>query len=141
MKKPLFAVAVLLGLSVTGVSSLYADPSALVKVPFPFIVGDTRLPAGEYRVVADPQYLVVAVVGENRRAISVTPMEPEGLLSTNNNPTFVFKKLGNDYFLWKVSLPGEDVREVPLSTQMMTRELAKLAAARSQQPQKASTGQ
>src|SRR5258707_14422719 len=76
------------------------DEKVVAKVPFPFIVGDSRLPAGNYvvqEVLPDnPGTLMIAGADGRQHAYSMTITSPE---QPSDKPTLVFEKFANQFFL------------------------------------------
>ncbi len=111
MNKVLCVTALCLGVLVLGTPSnaLAMDPS-VAKVPFPFIVGGTELPAGDYRVSdATGMADVVQITSTDGHAEALAMVEA-GSLDPSVPPgatVFKFKKVGNDYYLASVTVLGE----------------------------------
>ncbi len=126
MKKPLFAIMAL-GLVVLGTGSLYAqEPVATVKVPFPFVVNGTALPAGDYAVgpVTQPgnAICITARNGHAAAAAVVDRTDP----SNATKASFEFRKFGDTYFLSRIDLPEASGYEIVLTPQAVAQTLAKL---------------
>ncbi|MBV9923496.1 MAG: hypothetical protein JOZ96_00540 [Acidobacteria bacterium] len=99
----------------------------VVRVPFDFVVGERRMPAGLYtvrRVRSDAETTLV-IRGEGGRTAAV-------VLTNTGAPQplgagLVFRQHGDSYFLAEVSMPGAaSVRELPKSNaeRRLERELA-----------------
>jgi hypothetical protein len=118
MKKPLFVAAMVFGvMALAGARAASAQEIVRVHVPFPFLVDGHQLPAGDYRVDVEPTpERVLAVVGNDGRSCAFSIYEGTGLDASWTSPNFQFKKVGGTYILWRVSAPGLDVVELPLST-------------------------
>ena len=118
-------------LSVIAVGSASAAPDPVEKVvanvPFPFIVGDSRLPAGNYVVEEvlpdDPGTLLIAGAdGGRQHALSLSIPLSSAELSAK--PTLVFEKFANQFFLEKVVPQDGTAREIVLTPSIMEQELA-----------------
>jgi hypothetical protein len=132
MKKLLlggFAVLGILGL--VGLHPAYAQgDTAIVKVPFSFVAGNTILPAGSYRVAP------LTLGGDVMSIVSVKGGPGAELLTENlgdarlsGSAHFQFKEYGGHYFLAAITIPGETVRGVVLSQGHVATMLARLNAA------------
>jgi hypothetical protein len=126
VKKQLL-VAVVVVLALAGAMPAYAQGNvSKVNVPFPFIVGDTVLPAGSYTVTT-PSDGVLAIQSATSQAVATALVQPTGgELSKNTNALFSFAKMGGQYFLAQVSLPGAEARTLPLPKGHVSAMLAKL---------------
>ena len=103
MKKQILNAAITLSviaaLSIAGLAGL--DRSVEAKIPFDFLVGGKKLPAGKYTV--ETGVAQSAMVVRNREtkqaAISIT----QGLeVRAGSRPRLVFHRYGDQYFLAKV---------------------------------------
>jgi hypothetical protein len=123
----LLAVAAIL---VVGASTARADEIVLtnLKVPFAFMVGDVRLPAGDYSVreasMGEDVLEIVSTDGHHLALASTIPGAPD-----RDKTQLVFQKFGNEYFLSRLALGSGDEREVILTPYIMEREIAKAARA------------
>ncbi len=129
MKKMLFAMLVIGLVGFAGPRPASAQGPTLVKVPFSFIVGNTVLPAGSYRLSADTQDASMLIVsntqGKPVAAFAATgwarnpnPMDPQAHVA--------FKNVDGQMFLYQVSMPGSDMREIDVTRAEAERTLAKL---------------
>jgi hypothetical protein len=117
------AVAVTVGLP----SAARADGLVTAKIPFEFIVGDTRLPAGDYTISetsSGPTVLLVESTDGTRvsfvSTIAATPTEGDA-------PDVEFQTVGKEHFLSRVDMHDSMAREVVLSPSIMEKELVKSA--------------
>ncbi len=127
----MLALAVAAVLLLAGVAPALAqgyDPG-IVKVPFKFVVGGRVLPAGTYVITrnsSDGMLLVIQSLKGKTNAV-LFPTEPlTPLASQVANIHVEFKPYRGQYFLWKVTMPEQGVREVALTAPEMDRQLAKL---------------
>jgi hypothetical protein len=115
---------------VAGVSLARADEVVVtdLKVPFSFMVGDARLPAGDYTVreasMGEDVLEVVSTNGHHSALASTIPGTPD----RGDKTQLVFQKFGNDYFLSRIAHEGDE-RDVILTPHIMEREIAKAARA------------
>jgi len=101
------------------------DEKVIAKVPFAFIVGDSRLPAGNYVVREalpdDPGTLLIVGADGRQHAYSMTIASSE---QASVKPTLVFEKFANQFFLAGVVPLEGTAREIVLTPSIMERELA-----------------
>jgi len=130
MLKGACAVLAVAALLVVGASQARADEIVLsnLKVPFSFMVGDVRLPAGDYTVreasMGEDVLEIVSTDGRYSALASTIPGTPGG----DDKTQLVFQKFGNDYFLSRIAHEGDE-REVILTPHNMEREIAKAGRA------------
>jgi hypothetical protein len=78
-----------------------------VKIPFPFVVGDQTLPAGEYRIQRDdyaPGALMIR--SEHGSAASaILNTRPAAEAPSGEQPSLQFKHVENKYLLSNVWMP------------------------------------
>src|SRR5512137_2977566 len=117
MKKQIVGMVAVLGvLGFAGVRPALAQSDEMsVKVPFPFLVGDRTLPAGNYRMVADIRHpdlvLLTSNDGKNDATLyTVFTDQPVG----TRDASFEFKKIEGRYYLTVIDIPGDNTREVVL---------------------------
>jgi hypothetical protein len=106
-----------------------ADGLVTAKIPFAFIVGDTRLPAGDYTISetsSGPSVLLVESADGTRvsfvSTISATPTDGDA-----TQPDVEFQTVGKEHFLARVDMHDGMAREVVLSPSIMEKELVKSA--------------
>jgi hypothetical protein len=115
--------------AVAGASVARANAGEIVvaKVPFAFIVGEVRLPAGDYIVkeeANDPG--IVSIASKDGRQAVYTLTVPQASGAREAQPLLVFEKFDNQYFFERlVSADGND-REIVLTPATMERELAEI---------------
>jgi hypothetical protein len=77
-----------------------------VKVPFPFIVGDRTLPAGEYRIQRDDDSTALMIRSEHGSASAILNTRPVSAASqSSDQPSLEFKRGENGYRLSNVWMP------------------------------------
>jgi hypothetical protein len=112
ISRALLGLAAALALAVA--ANARVPHTVLIRVPFDFVAGEKRMPAGRYtvrRIRSDAETALV-IRGEDGRSAAVV------LTNTGDaNPraaALVFRQHGDRYFLAEVSMPGAaSVRELP----------------------------
>jgi hypothetical protein len=130
MKKLIPAVFVVAVLGFAGVRPASAQSdTAIVKVPFDFIVGDRVLPAGSYRIAPDMNdstlLFVTSTRGTTAAAFAATGWTPNPNRA-DGQAHVAFKNVDGHMFLWQVAMPGADAREVTVTKTGAERTLARL---------------
>ena len=116
-------------MTIGGVSAARADERIVAKVPFSFIVGGVRLPAGDYTVTENMfngEGVCLIASADGRKAVYVLTSAS----STERAPAkaaLVFEKFGDQYFLARVVPQAGDERAIVLTPSIMERELAEVA--------------
>jgi len=101
-----------------------AQPALIAKVPFDFVVCNSRLTAGEYTVSIDNQKTIVLVRGEHGDSAVMALSMAAHTGKTTQQSKLVFNRYGDRYVLSQVWPAGSnDGREFPPSK--MERELAR----------------
>jgi hypothetical protein len=99
-----------------------------LKVPFSFVVGDVRLPAGDYTVreasMEEDVLEIVSADGQHAALASTIPATPD----LNDKTQLVFRKFGHDYFLSRIAHEGDE-REIILTPHIMEREIGRATRA------------
>lgn len=117
-------------LVVGGAAAAHADERVSIRVPFDFIVGDTSMPAGTYRVgeVQNNAGLVAieSADGKHFATTMTIPAQARGQFA----PELKFAKYDNQYFLSRVVTGDEESRQVVLTPAKMQHEIDAVAAAR-----------
>jgi hypothetical protein len=124
------AVAAIAVITTIGSASVArADETIVAKVPFTFIVGDTRLPAGDYVVteLADGSG-VVDVKSADGRQFAMTLTIPTGIDNAPSEPQLVFQKFENQYFLARIAPSDGSEREVVLTPSIMEHDVVRSTA-------------
>jgi hypothetical protein len=113
-------------IAVLAASNARADETVAVnvKVPFAFIVGDVRLPAGEYdvREVSTGEN-VLEIVSADGRHFALTSTIPFGMDRETHKTELVFQTVGRDHFLSRVAPSDGNDREIVLTPSIMEREI------------------
>jgi len=105
-----------------------ANDRITAKVPFAFIVGDSRFPAGEYIVenVSDDLNVWAIISVDGRRSTLISTIA-DSSSKPPETPELVFDRFGHEYFLARVVADNDDEREIPLTPARMEHEVIKLA--------------
>jgi hypothetical protein len=102
-----------------------ADDTLVAKVPFDFVVGNVRMPAGNYVVKHDAANAIVSVASVDRKHFAF--VLTNGLVTGENaTPELVFDKYANNAFLAKI-ITYDMGREIPLSPSRMKQESDRVA--------------
>jgi len=124
----LIAAAVAVGVGRPSVARAEGEGLVTAKIPFDFIVGDTRLPAGNYMISETSSGPTVLMV-ESTDGTRVSLVSTIPTISTDGSvaqPDVQFEKLGKEHFLSRVDLHDGTAREVVLSPSIMEHELARV---------------
>jgi hypothetical protein len=118
MRKPVVVfVLVVAVLLLPGVRKLSAQPATVAKIAFPFIVGGAVMPAGEYRLaMRQGDQTTMRIATTCGRVAAFVSVSPAGAVTATGEPTLVFRRIGNGYFLSRVNIPGEQGREIAVPT-------------------------
>ena len=95
----------------------------VARVPFDFIAGGVRMPAGNYLVTQQDQQSLVSVASADRRHFAFILMNPMSADKAGETPRLVFEQVGEDHFLTQVVADGKAGREVLLTPADMEREI------------------
>jgi hypothetical protein len=94
----------------SGYGQVSGRPSVIAKIDFPFTVGRTVLPAGQYEFVRDDTALVFKVQGEGKN-VAVAPIITRlagEMHTTPQDSHVVFDVVGDAHLLSEIWIPGED---------------------------------
>jgi hypothetical protein len=124
----LIAAALAVGVGHPTVARAQEEGLVTAKIPFDFIVGDTRLPAGNYMISetsSGPTVLMVERTDGTRVSLvsTISAISTEGSAA---EPDVQFETVGNQHFLSRVDLHDGMAREVLLSPSIMEHELVKV---------------
>ncbi|MCX6543158.1 MAG: hypothetical protein NTV05_01950 [Acidobacteria bacterium] len=139
MNKVLSATVLCLGVLLLGApSTAFAMDPSTAKIPFPFIVGDTVLPAGDYRVSeASGMTNVVHIISTDGRVgafamvEAVSPLDP----AVPSASEFTFKKVGGEHYLASVTVAGEESVEFVLPRHLIADQTTKPSSPDERRPQ------
>jgi hypothetical protein len=105
-----------------------ADETVVAAVPFAFIVGNMRLPAGDYvvRESTDAPDLLTIASRDGRRSTFVLSI-PSSHDDQSGKPQLVFEEFAGQHFLSRVEPGDGDGREILLTPAIMEHELVTTA--------------
>ena len=129
MRKHVLVAVMVVGVAaLVGSSAVYAQgPLSKVTVPFEFVVGDTILPAGSYDVTPFPgQSDIVLFRSPDGKSSAAAVVQTTGIWKANANALFSFRKIGGQYFLSQMSIPGSDARALSLPKDRVDAVLARV---------------
>ena len=114
-------------LGIAGASTARADQMLSTKVPFDFIVGDTRLPAGDYIVTEMPQDGMVSIASKDREHTAFVLTIRAVFDREASTPELVFERFGGEHFLSQIIGERNEGREILLTPEIMERALQHVA--------------
>lgn len=129
MKTRLFLMTSLFALFIiAGGQVAQAQQVALVDIPFDFVAGGTKLPAGEYTVgrAGMSNSFVVLRQSDDPGTSAMILTNAAERTQAKSQPTLVFHRYGDRYFLSQVWNGGE-IRGRELMKSAAEKEVAKLA--------------
>ena len=104
-----------LSLSLLMAASAYSQTAPTMvraKIPFPFSAAGKVLPAGQYEFTPDSGATAVRITGSDKGAPAVLQLISTrlaaGIHTTREDAHVVFDKVGNDYTLSEIWIPGFD---------------------------------
>ncbi len=129
-RNSLIAIAAAAVIGVAHPEAASAGEHITVTIPFDFIVGDTRLPAGKYILEEDTETPVVWLVesSDGSRARFVSTIEALSTEGNTTRPDLDFEMFSGEHFLSRFDLHDGTAREIVLTRPIMEEELAKASA-------------
>lgn len=110
-------------------ASARADQEVVVSVPFRFIAGGVRLPAGKYVVGQQGLTSLVSIESADRRHFAFVLMNPMSLDRAGSEPKLVFERVGPEHFLSQILGDDKEGLEILQTPADMERELERLTVA------------
>jgi hypothetical protein len=105
------------------------------KAPFPFYVGNTKMPAGSYMLTepSDLDFHVIVVRSSDGRIRAATGVEGTQSLQAQRQTAVIFEEFGNNLYLDRVLLEGDTsgVMVLPTKTEKIAEESASVVEQRS----------
>jgi hypothetical protein len=98
------------------------DKLMTVNVPFAFLVGKDSMPAGEYEVLGQFNTHLIWIKSPNGAKVSISRAIPNREKKAVSGAALVFTRYGDDYFLSKVLVAGQDAKVLPKSPREVERE-------------------
>jgi predicted 2-oxoglutarate/Fe(II)-dependent dioxygenase YbiX len=116
-------------LLVASPSAARADETVVAAVPFTFIVGNMRMPAGDYVVTesTDAPDLVTVATRDGRQTAFILTI-PSWREEQGGKPQLVFEEFAGQHFLSRVEPGDGDGREILLTPAIMEHELVTTGA-------------
>ena len=114
-------------MAIAGASPAHADQMLVTTVPFDFIVGDARLPAGAYIVTEMPQQGMVSIARKDSQHTAFVLTIRAVFDRASSTPELVFERFGGQHFLSQIIGEGNEGREILLTPEIMERELQHVA--------------
>lgn len=111
MMRTLLALSIILSGSYLCAQS-ESKPLLKMKVPFPFVVEDQTLPAGEYLVSALQPERTILISCRGARLLRIQIVSPHYARRPSENSRLIFDRYGNTYFLREVWTTGTEVARV-----------------------------
>ena len=108
MKTMILKCALTLAVVVSTGMTAMADPTrrVIVQVPFAFVAGSVRLPAGQYTVTQNDAEKAVYITNV-QSGVSIVALSEADVANTGGTQTSVnFVKVGNEYFMKVVRIAG-----------------------------------
>jgi hypothetical protein len=130
MGKVIAKVGMVLGAAVMvlGIAqSARADEEVVARVPFDFIVGGQRLPAGKY--VVTQNRALVSIASTDRRHFAFVLMNRMSADQAGTEPRLVFERIGGDNFLAQVVAGPREGSESLLTPAQMERQIQRAEVA------------
>jgi hypothetical protein len=119
--KTLWTVVAAAVVLVAGAPAASAQDRVTATVPFNFVVGKAQMPAGDYIITEDSGWSVVNIAGQNRRSVAFALTMGGSTNDSASQPELVFDKIGDTYFLERIVIDRDNVRELPLTPAMKAR--------------------
>lgn len=113
--------------AIAGASPAHADQMLTTTVPFDFIVGDARLPAGDYIVTEMSQDGMVSIASKDRERTAFVLTVRAVFDRKASTTELVFERFGGQNFLSQIIGEGRQGREILLAPEIMERELQRVA--------------
>jgi hypothetical protein len=115
LMKPMFFVLIAVLGAVVAIAPAHAesDSRVLVNIPFDFSVGNTPLKAGNYKV-EELRSGILAFSSQDGQGNQFALTIPGESANSSHKPKLVFTRYGNEMFLSKIFLSGDDDCRQPL---------------------------
>jgi hypothetical protein len=100
-----------------------ADQTFVAKVPFDFIAGGSRLPAGDYVVAGVTGLGVVSIASADAEHFAFVLASPVRSNGPAPRSELVFEQFGGEHFLARCTSSDGEGREILLTPEIMERAL------------------
>jgi len=111
-----------------GPSSARAQEAVIADVPFDFVVGSSRLPAGHYVISERDNPGVMSIANTTGRVFKFVLTIPDSINETVSQPELVFKQFSGERFLSRIVMERGEGREIPLSAATMAEQVDHVTA-------------
>lgn len=107
MKSKAIALLAMMLLLTVGVASAQSTEPMVFRSPFPFIVGDQLMPAGEYKIqIPSPTGLLSFRSRADGNVNAFVNSAPVEKLETESNYKVIFHRYGDRYYVSEIWVPG-----------------------------------
>src|SRR5262245_35697878 len=121
LTRTLWTIVAAIAALLVGAPAARAQDRVVAAVPFSFVVGTARMPAGDYTVSEDPGGNVIRIAGERNRQVSFALTIGASTDQSVLQPELVFGKIGDTYFLERIVIDQDNIRELFLAPVMKAR--------------------
>ena len=104
-----------------------AQDEVTATVPFDFVVGTARMPAGAYMISEQSDGGVIKIDGLRNHQASFALTMSGAVDAALSQPELVFEKTGETYFLERIVVSPGNVRDLPLPPAMKARAAERVA--------------
>ncbi len=98
--------------SLAGAAFGAMEAKAVISIPFEFVAGGKRLPAGEYRFTEDSNTGVISLQGRTPGSATMLITSPGGSMSSDGSATASFSRMGGENHLTGFLVEGQPVRVI-----------------------------
>ena len=112
---------------IAAASPARAEERLIANVPFDFIVGGLRLPAGHYIVTEGDDPALVSIANTNGHNFTFALTVAGGRNESMDQPELVFKQHNGERFLSQIVTTETEEREIPLKDSTMAEKVDRVA--------------
>jgi hypothetical protein len=120
-------MAAVASIIVGGASQARADQTIIATVPFDFIAGATRFPAGDYVLTEKTEQGILSIVSRDSQHAAIVLTLPASSDDATPLSELVFERFGGEHFLARITGGGLESREIPLTEESMMSKLRAIA--------------
>ena len=114
---------------IAGASPARAEERVIARVPFDFVVGSVKMPAGRYVVTEGDDPALVSIANANGHDFTFVLTIANADDDHVSQPELVFEQFGGQRFLARIVTGESEGREIPLKTGLMAEKVDRVAAA------------
>ena len=114
---------------IAGASPARAEERVIARVPFDFVVGSVKMPAGRYVVTEGDDPALVSIANANGHDFTFVLTIANADDDHVSQPELVFKQFGGQRFLARIVTGEREGREIPLKAGLMAEKVDRVAAA------------